>query len=244
MRAHKTALVDPAARIAEDVDIGPFCIIGPQVSLGPGCVLGPRVAITGSAEIGARNVFHAQVSIGSGASGPSGRILIGGDNIFRECVSVPAPQHPESVTRIGSGNVFHVWCTLDEGCEVANRVVLHPFSVLGKRAVLGDAVRIGGQIVVMPGSRVGRDARVLHQSPVDGDIPPYARADGNPAKVAGVAGAARTAELDAAFQALWMSEAPFSQALDALKETSPDVKVLRDFLRRPHDAGEREGGLE
>lgn len=244
MRAHPTALVDPAARIAEDVEIGPFCIVGPRVNLGPGCRLGPRVSLMGSVEIGAGNVLHAQVSMGSGAGESSGRILIGEDNIFRECVSLAAPQRPDTVTRIGSRNLFNVWCTLEEGCDVADRVVIHPFCMLGRRVVLESGVRIGGQTFMAPGSRIGRDARVLHQSPVDGMAPPFARMDGNPAKVAGVAAAARTAELDAAFRALWLSDAPFEESLNNLKEHTADLKSLRDFLTRSPDPVEREGGLE
>lgn len=243
MKAHPTALVDPAARIAEDVEIGPFCIVGPRVNLGPGCRLGPRVSLMGTVELGAGNVLHAQVSIGSGAGETSGRIVIGDGNVFRESVSLPAPGRPDVVTRLGSRNILHVWCTLEEGCEIADDVVLHPFSMLGRRTVVESGARIGGQVAVAPGSRVGRSARVLHQSPVDGNIPPFARADGNPSAVLGVAAASRAKELDEAFTALWSPGTAFSQALDALKGTSPDVTALRDFLRRPGNEEEREGGL-
>ncbi len=243
MKAHPTALVDPAARIAADVEIGPFCIVGPRVNLGSGCRLGPRVSLMGTVELGAGNVLHAQVSIGSGAGESSGRIVAGEGNVFRECVSVPAPGRPDGVTRLGSRNLFHVWCTLEEGCEIADDVVLHPFSMLGRRTVVESGARIGGQVVVAPGSRVGRSARVLPQSPVDGGIAPFARVDGNPVAVLGPAAAARSKELDAAFAALWNSGTPFAQALDSLQAASPDVAALRDFLRRPGNEEEREGGL-
>ena len=35
MPIHPTAIVDPAARIAESAEIGPYCIIGADVEIGP-----------------------------------------------------------------------------------------------------------------------------------------------------------------------------------------------------------------
>ena len=33
---HETAMVDPAAELDEDVEVGPYSIIGPQVKIGSG----------------------------------------------------------------------------------------------------------------------------------------------------------------------------------------------------------------
>ena len=33
------AVVDPKAEIAEDVEIGPFCVVGPEVKIAAGCRL-------------------------------------------------------------------------------------------------------------------------------------------------------------------------------------------------------------
>jgi len=38
-RIHPLACVDPAAQIADDAEIGPFCVIGPDVSIASGCRL-------------------------------------------------------------------------------------------------------------------------------------------------------------------------------------------------------------
>jgi UDP-N-acetylglucosamine acyltransferase len=46
-RIHETALVDPAARIADDVEIGAFSLVGPKVTIGPGSRIGPHVVVTG-----------------------------------------------------------------------------------------------------------------------------------------------------------------------------------------------------
>jgi len=38
---HSTAIIDPTARLGENVTVGPFTIIGPECVLGDGCVKHP-----------------------------------------------------------------------------------------------------------------------------------------------------------------------------------------------------------
>ncbi|MCH8477563.1 MAG: hypothetical protein LAT56_06430 [Wenzhouxiangella sp.] len=61
---HPSAIVEDGARIAEDVDIGAFSIIGPEVEIGTGCRIGPHVVITGRTRIGNGNRIFQFASIG------------------------------------------------------------------------------------------------------------------------------------------------------------------------------------
>ena len=42
---HPSAMVDPSARLGDNVEIGPGSIIGPDVDLGEGTIIGPHVVI-------------------------------------------------------------------------------------------------------------------------------------------------------------------------------------------------------
>ena len=61
---HSTALVDPAARLADDVEVGPFTVIGPDVEIGPGSRIGPHVVIKGPTVLGARTRIFQFASVG------------------------------------------------------------------------------------------------------------------------------------------------------------------------------------
>ena len=39
---HPTAIIHPGARLAADVEIGPYAVIGEHVTLGEGCWVGPH----------------------------------------------------------------------------------------------------------------------------------------------------------------------------------------------------------
>jgi UDP-N-acetylglucosamine acyltransferase len=178
MKAHPSALVDPAAAVADDVEIGPFCIVGAHVRIGPGCRLGARVTIQGPVSVGKGNIFHPHVTVGAPGCG---RIEIGDGNVFRESTHVDAPKSAVE-TRIGSGNLFGTWVGLGAGSTIGNNVRMGALSALGEFCTVEDGARIEGQCVVDEGRRIGELSLVRSQVPVSEDVPPFVVMDGNPAE--------------------------------------------------------------
>ena len=90
---HPTAIVDPAARIADGVEIGAYSVIGPNVEIGAGTRVHPHVVIQGHTRIGSDNVFHPFCSIGGDpqdkkyANEPT-QLVIGDRNTVREYVTM------------------------------------------------------------------------------------------------------------------------------------------------------------
>src|SRR5687768_4797818 len=64
-KIHDKAIVDPEAEIAEDVEIGPFCVIGPNVKIESGCRLLNNVTIIGYTTIGKDNICFPNVVLGA-----------------------------------------------------------------------------------------------------------------------------------------------------------------------------------
>ena len=105
---HPTALVDAAARIAADVEIGAYTIIGPHVEIGAGCVIGPHVMITGHTRIGVNNRIFQFCSLGESPqdkkyAGEPTRLEIGDNNTIREfCTLNTGTVQDAGVTRDAS----------------------------------------------------------------------------------------------------------------------------------------------
>ena len=173
MKAHATALVDPGATVADDVEIGPFCIVGAGARIGPGCRLGARVSLQGPATLGRDNILHANVSIGSPAGGA---VEIGDGNILREST------HVASTAKVGSRNRFGAWVNIGGAAEVGDDTVLGAFAIVAENCVVGSKVKIEGQTVLEPGMTVGAGARIRSQVPVIGDVDAEVLLDGNPAE--------------------------------------------------------------
>src|SRR5436189_2242797 len=93
MTVHPTALVDEGARLEDDVEIGPFCVVGTGAVLQQGVCLHSHVVIEGETEIGGRTIVHSHSVLGGAAQirrhNASGmRLRIGSDNVIREGVTV------------------------------------------------------------------------------------------------------------------------------------------------------------
>ncbi len=238
MKAHPTALVDPAAKIAEDVEIGPFCIVGPQVSLGPGCRLIARVRLDGRLSAGRGNVFHPNAVLGGAPQdlqppAPDARIDIGDGNVFRESVTVNLPKVPGTPTRIGSRNRFHAASHVGHDCRVGDDAVLATHAVLGGHSVLEDGCHVEGLGGTHQFVTIGRLAWSRSHIPVTEDVPPFMWIDGNHFEVMGVNPRCRSEALERAYVTIWKSGLPRPEALALLEnDASAEVRELVAFLQR------------
>jgi len=178
MKAHPSAVVDPDASIADDVEIGPFCMVGAGVRIGPGCRLGAHVMLQGSVVIGRDNIFHPQSKVGSSAGG---RIEIGDGNVFREYSHVDTPK-AGGETRVGSRNRLGVCVAVGAGCVIGNDIRLGGYAMLGDSCVVEDEARIGAQVVIgnEEPQRVGRGSQVRSMVPLTANVPPSVVMDWDP----------------------------------------------------------------
>ena len=109
---HPSAVVDPHAELADDVVVGPFCLIGPRVRIGAGTVLRSHVVVEGRTEIGCRNVVYAGTSIGCAPqdkkyAGEDTRLVVGDDNVIREnCTLSIGTIQDQGLTVVGSRNLL------------------------------------------------------------------------------------------------------------------------------------------
>ena len=86
---HRTALVDPAARLGPGVTVGPFSVIGPKVEIGEGTWIGAHVVLDGRLRIGRNNKIFHFASLGAPPQdkkycGEDTAVEIGEGNTIRE----------------------------------------------------------------------------------------------------------------------------------------------------------------
>ena len=130
---HKTAIVDKNAKISNDVEIGPYSIIGPDVEIGTNTVLHSHVNIVGNTKIGKNNHIYPFSSIGTPPqdlkyNGEKNSLIIGNNNKFREYVNVnPGTEQGGRVTSIGDNNLFMVYCHVAHDCKISRNIVLALF---------------------------------------------------------------------------------------------------------------------
>lgn len=177
--------VDTRANLGDNVEIGPFCVVGPDVTIGDGTKLDSHVAITGRTSIGAGNRFHPNAVIGGEPQDISycdtgTRLEIGNNNIFREGVTVNrGAEKEDGTTRIGNGNMLMANSHVAHNCHIFNNVILVNGVLLGGHVHVHDRAIISGNSVVHHFSTVGTLAFVSGGCRVPHDIPPFMLASGS-----------------------------------------------------------------
>lgn len=189
---HPTAIIDPEARVADDADIGPYCVIGPNVIIGSGCVISPHVVIKGPTVIGARNRIFQFATIGEDCqdlkyNGENTRLEIGDDNTFREGVTVHrGTVQDQSLTRIGNHNLFMAYSHVAHDCVIGDHCILANQATLGGHVTIGDHAILGGLAAVHQFCHVGTHAMCGGGSIITKDIAAFVMVNGNPARTHGI----------------------------------------------------------
>jgi UDP-N-acetylglucosamine acyltransferase len=189
---HPTAIVDPAADIAEGVEIGAYAVIGPQVRIGPRCRIGPHVVIVGRTRLGAENRIYQFSSIGDAPqdkkyAGEDTELEIGDRNTIREfCTLNRGTVQDAGVTRIGSDNWIMAYVHVAHDCQIGSRTVFANNAQLAGHVHVGDDAILGGFTVVHQRCRIGAHSLTAMGTILLKDLPPYVRASGNPARPHGI----------------------------------------------------------
>jgi UDP-3-O-[3-hydroxymyristoyl] glucosamine N-acyltransferase len=185
------AVVGPHAEIGTGTIVGAGAVIGPYVTIGRGCAIGAGAALT-CCMLGNAVIVHPGCRIGqdgygflSGAAGHAkvphiGRVIIQND------VEIGAN------TTIDRGSLRDT--VIGEGTKIDNLVQIAHNVVVGRRCLITSQVGIAGSVTlgegVVLGARVGINnhvaigdgAQIAGTSIVHGDVPAGARWGGTPAK--------------------------------------------------------------
>ncbi len=146
---HSTAIIDPSSTVADDVEIGPYCVIGANVSIGSGCVLKSHVVIDGHTKIGEGNTFFPFAAIGPQTQdlkyvGEPTALIIGDNNVFRENCTIHRGTEEEVPTRIGNDNLFLCYSHVAHDCQIGNNCILSNNATLGGHCTVYDYAIISG----------------------------------------------------------------------------------------------------
>ena len=182
---HKTAIVDPKAKISSTVKVGAYSIIGPNVEINDDTTVQSHVSIIGNTKIGKNNTIYSFASIGNDPqdlkfSGEETKLEIGNNNKIREYVTInPGTKGGGGLTKVGSNCLFMVSSHIAHDCLVEDNVILANNVPLGGHAHIEENVIIGGNSAVQQFTRVGKSAMIGGMCGVVRDIIPYAMVHGN-----------------------------------------------------------------
>jgi UDP-N-acetylglucosamine acyltransferase len=245
---HRSAIVEPGAKLAPDVEVGPYSIIGPRVEIGEGTWLGAHVVLDGSTRIGRRNRIWHFASIGAPPQdkkygGEDTAVEIGDGNTIREYVTINRGTVLDAgVTRVGDDNWVMAYVHFAHDCQIGSHTVFANACQLAGHVAVGDWAILGATTLVHQFVHIGAHAFTGMGTYLPQDLPPFVRAAGNMAKPYGINSeglrrrgfAAETiSSLKRAYRTLYRSNLAFEAArreLQAQSAACPEVGELLRFL--------------
>jgi len=189
---HPSAVIDTKAELADNVKIGPFCIVGPDVKLSDNVELISHVVVEGRTTIGANNKIFPFSSIGHCPqdlkyNGEPSRLEIGDNNVIREHVTInPGTEGGGMLTKIGNDCLIMVGTHVGHDCQIGNNVILVNNATLAGHVIVEEWAIIGGLSAVHQFCRIGRHAMIGGMSAVENDVIPYGSVTGNRARLGGL----------------------------------------------------------
>jgi UDP-N-acetylglucosamine acyltransferase len=247
---HPSAIVDPAARLARNVVVGPFSVIGPQVEIGEESWIGSHVVLDGRTRIGRSNrIFHF-ASIGGPPqdkkyAGEDTAVEIGDGNTIREYVTINRGTSLDAgATRVGDENWIMAYVHFAHDCVIGSHAIFANACQLAGHVHVGDWAILGATTLVHQFVHIGAHAFTGMGTYLPQDLPPYVTAAGNTAKPYGLnsEGLKRRGfapesinALKRAYRTLYRSGLGLDEAkreLEAQAAEFSEVRLFLEFLGR------------
>ncbi|HEY4469873.1 MAG TPA: acyl-ACP--UDP-N-acetylglucosamine O-acyltransferase [Stellaceae bacterium] len=242
---HPTAIVAPGATLAEDVSIGPYCVVGEEVVLGAGVTLIAHIVVDGRTTIGEKTRIFPFASIGLEPQdlkyrGEKSRLVIGRHNTIREHVTMnPGTEGGGMVTRIGDHGLFMVGVHVAHDCQIGDHVIMANNATLAGHVVVEDYALLGGLSAVHQFVRIGQHAMIGGMSGVERDVIPYGQVMGDRARLSGlnIIGMQRRGfsrediqTLRSAYQFLFSADGTFNDRVTEMAERFGGVAPVDDII--------------
>jgi UDP-N-acetylglucosamine acyltransferase len=182
------AIIHPDARVAPDVEIGPWTLIGADVEIGEGTVIASHVVIKGPTQIGKNNRILQFSTVGEDTpdlkyKGEPTRLVIGDNNIIREGVTIHrGTVQDRAETTIGNNNLLMAYVHIGHDSVIGNHCILVNNTALAGHVYIDDWAILSGFTLVHQFCKIGAHSFSGMGTAIGKDVPAYVMVNGSPAE--------------------------------------------------------------
>jgi len=188
---HSTAIVNPEAKLGENLSVGPYTIIEADVEIGNDCVIGPHAVLYSGARIGNRVKISQGASVANlpqdlKFSGEPTLFIIGDDTVIREFATLHRGTKDTGKSQVGKNCLLMAYSHIPHDCVIGDNCIIANSVQIGGHSHIEDWVTIGGLAGLHQFSRVGEHSMIAGAAKITQDVPPYILAVNDPAEFGGL----------------------------------------------------------
>ncbi|MDD5043973.1 MAG: acyl-ACP--UDP-N-acetylglucosamine O-acyltransferase [Candidatus Omnitrophica bacterium] len=245
---HSQAICSKSARLADDVEVGPYTVIGDNVSIAGGTQIGAFCVIDGHTAIGKNCRIFTGAVVGSVPQdlkykGEISYLEVGDGNIIREYCTLNVGTGEGGKTTVGNNNLIMAYSHVAHDCVVGNDCIIANGGTLAGHVTIEDKAVVGGLVAIHQFTRIGKLSIIGGCSKVVQDVPPFSTSDGHPTRTYGLnlvglrragLGAETISNLKHAFKLLFNSELAISHAVEKILAEVPagdEISYLINFIK-------------
>jgi UDP-N-acetylglucosamine acyltransferase len=176
---HPTAVVDPTAKLADDVEIGAYAIVEQDAEIGPGSVIRPHAVIQRYTILGSGNYVDSFAVLGGDpqdlkfSEQEMTRLRVGNDNVFREGVTISRGTGAGSETVVGNRTYWMTNAHAGHNCEIRDNVIAVNGSLLAGHCTVGEGAVLPANGAIHQFCWVGEGSFFQGGAQVSMHVPPY-----------------------------------------------------------------------
>lgn len=176
---HPTAIIDAAAHVHGDAEIGPYCVVGADVTVGARTRLMGHNFLEGPCAIGEDNLFYPFSSVGVASqdkkyAGERSETRIGHRNNIREFVTIHRGTAGGGLlTAIGDDNLIMAYAHIAHDVHIGNQTTIGNGVTFAGHVTVEDYATISAHCGVHQFCRIGRHCYIGGYSVILQDVLPY-----------------------------------------------------------------------
>ena len=188
---HPTAIVNPGAKLGDNLLVGAYAIIEADVEIGNDCTIGHHAVIYSGARIGNRVKIFQGASVANlpqdlKFSGEPTNFFIGDDTVIREFSTLHRGTLETRKSEVGKNCLLMAYSHVAHDCSVGDNCIIANSVQIGGHVHIEDWVIIGGSTPVHQFSLIGEHSMIGGGIRIVQDVPPFILASNLPAEYGGL----------------------------------------------------------
>lgn len=242
------SFVHPDAKLAENVEVGPFVFIDKDVEIDEGTVIDANATVCEHTRIGKRCHIFPGAVVGAipqdlKFQGELTYTFIGDDTVLRECTTVHRGTASKGKTVVGNHCLIMAYCHVAHDVVLKDHIIMSNATQLAGEVVVEDYAILGGGTLVHQFTHIGSHVMIQGGSHINKDIPPYIMAGRQPVQFSGInsVGLGRRGftkeqidSIQQVYHLLYNSHLNTTQALEQIMQQvpqTPERDLIVDFVR-------------